>query len=900
MSQAPHESINVPSADIGTDTLLSLSPLFLPAPPIEIGNDQYPPQSTQKLAPHGTSDVVDGSGPIFSMYMEMATEEDKKMVENWKADADGILIFVSLSSNLMHHTDSMVIDWFILRCCCVVDLSVHPGHSTEPAGHLQFLPCKHLSGYCRPKSIQRFEFPPCFPTAVHSTKLCSLGERSLVLESGDQPYLCSSCDLVAAMARRYLRVTQSRYSPHKRARIRSFFAKGVESCLLPWAVETLPTLLHISLFLFFAGLVVFLSNVNITILKLVLSWVGVCTALYGCITLMPILRHDSPYYTPLSFPMWPIITGIQFVTFRVLWWFTGFSCFSLAIHLRFRYLTDSRRKYLMLGSQKTAEETALKSSPEIDTRAFMWTFDCLDEDHELERFFSGLPGLRSSKVVRDPLPGLTKERQWELGQALAGLLDRTISSDLLPATVKKRRTMICAKAIDPAHIPDAFSVLNRILFECQYSGPLATEIVQIARSWKTNTDKDTILRTQATISMIVARVRPHDDSWFILASDALGISEAVLRAYAAHGNNLSLAILIHVVRQQFSHFWESSWPNFLGVLEAASNLDVRDTSPELQHNFCALWNQIVLKVQNDNDAQLAYFVLGQIRNTYITLHHDTKSAPTRFSPSTGDEDVILWRPSSYPLCNILGHHPDSTTHIQGVSTSAIFTRTFQHDRDNTVLIDMTSASARAPLRVHESLTDTPLLDNNIYVSVPTATEIRHIPSSPPNLVTTDAIHGSNNTFSRPMHQSIPEPSTSTTPSKSKISASPPDAIAIENTAATHTVSYDVGGPSAPAPSPAFADMLPPGLLLPSDSAVTGSDHGSFLPESRSPALAPVARGPSFPWLSSAPDLGAAAEGEESTNPTLHEEKEKDTPYFSSAIHEDIMVTPDVPSQSLSP
>ena len=28
------------------------------------------------------------------MYLEMATEEDKKMVENWKADADGILIFV--------------------------------------------------------------------------------------------------------------------------------------------------------------------------------------------------------------------------------------------------------------------------------------------------------------------------------------------------------------------------------------------------------------------------------------------------------------------------------------------------------------------------------------------------------------------------------------------------------------------------------------------------------------------------------------------------------------------------------------------------------------------------------------------------------------------------------------
>jgi hypothetical protein len=33
-------------------------------------------------------------GPIFSMYSEMAAEEDKKMAESWKDDADGILIFV--------------------------------------------------------------------------------------------------------------------------------------------------------------------------------------------------------------------------------------------------------------------------------------------------------------------------------------------------------------------------------------------------------------------------------------------------------------------------------------------------------------------------------------------------------------------------------------------------------------------------------------------------------------------------------------------------------------------------------------------------------------------------------------------------------------------------------------
>ena len=69
---------------------------MLTFPSTEIGDDQDPPQSGQNQALRSVSDFVDGSGPIFSMYLEMATEEDNKMVEDWKADADGILIFVRL------------------------------------------------------------------------------------------------------------------------------------------------------------------------------------------------------------------------------------------------------------------------------------------------------------------------------------------------------------------------------------------------------------------------------------------------------------------------------------------------------------------------------------------------------------------------------------------------------------------------------------------------------------------------------------------------------------------------------------------------------------------------------------------------------------------------------------
>jgi hypothetical protein len=67
----------------------------------QIGDDQYPSQPAPNQASRNVSNFADGSGQIFSMYLEMATEEDKKLVENWKADADGILIFVRLY-NLIH------------------------------------------------------------------------------------------------------------------------------------------------------------------------------------------------------------------------------------------------------------------------------------------------------------------------------------------------------------------------------------------------------------------------------------------------------------------------------------------------------------------------------------------------------------------------------------------------------------------------------------------------------------------------------------------------------------------------------------------------------------------------------------------------------------------------------
>ncbi|KAH8993806.1 hypothetical protein EDB86DRAFT_2927615 [Lactarius hatsudake] len=103
---------------------------------------------------------------------------------------------------------------------------------------------------------------------------------------------------------------------------------------------------------------------------------------------------------------------------------------------------------------------------------------------------------------------------------------------------------------------------------------------------------------------------------------------------------------------------------------------VRDTSAETQHDFCTLWNQIVLEARSSNGL-LAWFILRRIRNVYIGLHHGTHASPTDFTASTGDQDRILRHQYAYPLCRIHDHDPNLTSHIHDVSSSITLRSTDQ-------------------------------------------------------------------------------------------------------------------------------------------------------------------------------------------------------------------------------
>ncbi|KAH9054814.1 hypothetical protein EDB87DRAFT_1795666, partial [Lactarius vividus] len=275
------------------------------------------------------------------MYLERAEEEDRKMVERWKADADGALIFSGLFSAAIATLISISIQ----------DLRPNPQDTSnfylENIYQTITNPNRSSISTLDPSSPRPFS-PPSYAIWVNGLWFFSLAN-------------CIACATFAALlqqwARKYLKVTQAHYSPHKRARIRTFFFVGSKRLLLPWVVEALPMLLHVSLILCGVGIVVFLYQLSLTGFRLSLTFVSIATSSYACLTLMPVFHHDSPYHTPLSLPAWHIATGASCIVYKVLRW-----CPRL-VHSRdrsldhFRGLEERHRRLLTQGMQKTAEET---------------------------------------------------------------------------------------------------------------------------------------------------------------------------------------------------------------------------------------------------------------------------------------------------------------------------------------------------------------------------------------------------------------------------------------------------------------------------------------------------------------------------------------------------------------
>ena len=542
------------------------------------------------------------------------------------------------------------------------------------------------------------------PQVTSSFYLARLYQQSLTQPNGSQPPIPSSltdpnepfvppisavwvnglwfsslvisltCGLLATLlqqwARRYERVAYPRYSPHRRARIRAFYKHGVEKLRIPWTIEVLPALLHVSLFLFFAGLSVFLFTIHLTIFKIVTTWIGVCAVLYAILTFLPVMRKDSPYSAPLSSSLSFCLTGIRYLFFRLLQRFPHFDP-SIYLPLRSR---DPRAVHLddffSHSMTKTAEKYAFKMDPDIDYDSLLWTFQSLDEDTDFEKFFEGLPRLCDSETGKslNLQQGFILPNKKTLSNALIEMMNRTLSSNLAPEPVKQRRLIICTKAIESTSLFGPWWILRRVLLGGWYRFLGCIEFGLFVQNWKDISHPVAIFYRECVAALTISNVRGHDERWYQLVGGLLKVSRTLLQKYTENkDDSVLLANAIFIVRrtiQTYSGSAERHRSDIIGAslktLETVCKLDIRNTLPELQHEFCGLWNQLVAVAQSNpppHHGLVATTTLKNIRKLYITLHQSSGTPPTAFYTTTDDQDAILDNPKSYPMCTNDDHPP---------------------------------------------------------------------------------------------------------------------------------------------------------------------------------------------------------------------------------------------------
>jgi hypothetical protein len=217
-----------------------------------------------------------------------------------------------------------------------------------------------------------------------------------------------SATLVQQWARRYLLTTQLPSSPQRRARVRAYLFQGALRFRLGTVANAVPLVLHVSVVLFFAGLVEFLFHVNPVLAYVVLGCIVVGNKVYFLFTVLPLFYRDCPFVTPLSGPLWRLLQALQFAflsSFRRISEIVVPKWTSKRMELK-EYVGKCKDR-LFRGLHHDLEKSAMSAGPELDSFSMRWTLNSLREPSELESFIGGIPGFLGSETITSDPPQLT-------------------------------------------------------------------------------------------------------------------------------------------------------------------------------------------------------------------------------------------------------------------------------------------------------------------------------------------------------------------------------------------------------------------------------------------------------------------------------------------------------------
>jgi hypothetical protein len=239
---------------------------------------------------------------MWNMYLDELEEEDKLIINAWKDDANSLVTFVShnllapcvrLGDKLQTGLFSAIVGAFIIEF--YKNLSSDSGDQTAA---LLLVISRQLPNSPNIPYSNLVNQPSPPGTAI--VWINTLWLISLVLSL--------TCALIATLlqqwARRYIETPKFTNVPRHRARVRSLLLVGTKQYKITLIVEILPTLLHLSVFLFLGGLVITFHTINRTVAIAVDVAVGVSGLAYIVLSILPCLDVKCPYRTPISKLLW--------------------------------------------------------------------------------------------------------------------------------------------------------------------------------------------------------------------------------------------------------------------------------------------------------------------------------------------------------------------------------------------------------------------------------------------------------------------------------------------------------------------------------------------------------------------------------------------------------------------
>jgi hypothetical protein len=393
---------------------------------------------------------LDDDSEMWKMFLDEVDEEDNRFTDAWKEDANSIVVFVSLNrlvpasismTNSKTGLFSAIVGAFIIEF--YKKLSSDSGDQTVAL-------------------LQQISFQlPNSPNNINSNNTNS--------DTANQPspgiamvwvnamwlislVLSLTCALIATLlqqwARRYIETPKSSNVLRHRARVRSLLLTGTKLYKIPLIVEMLPTLLHLSVYLFLAGLVITFHTINKKVAIAVDVAVGVSGLAYLALSILPCVDVRCPYRTPISQILWyPCRAFLSFAAPFLDRFILGFREHLNQPAQSSGLSASNHSQYSSYGLEKSIFYRAVMTLGDGDRGRVTWLFNqlALGDRHTFLKFAASIPRHK----IPDLIPSIASE---SFRESLLVLLRTVVGirPDLvawLDSDVHRRSLLVCLHAI---------------------------------------------------------------------------------------------------------------------------------------------------------------------------------------------------------------------------------------------------------------------------------------------------------------------------------------------------------------------------------------------------------------------------------------------------------------------